>query len=691
MELAQAKEEQEKLDKAASHLSSQPAQAKRPKLSPSVEYLSLKLVDLDVDAWSIVRDLLSNHDYVQGLRDKLSLSTGPGAGKKPIKAWLDDIITLYDPEKLPELHGRMVIMGLALLVPDLYKQLSSNGFLAALEAEIKESLWDILSTRGIQLYVNDAVTSHTDHPAKIDLLGRKAFADALAIRLRRIATELRKTDPPQSFMLNINGPWGAGKSSLLNFLSEALKDDMKSGKVDYPGWVVVNFNAWKHQRIGLPWWSLLDSVFRQSVSELRKRGLRLRWRAFTIWIREQFWRLKAGRTHYFLAVTIIFGVLALLFYLKVVSFPGLFTADEQRKLESASKLITLAGAFFTAAIALTRSLVSGSARAARDFINTGHDPMSEMTNHFVRLVDSIKQPVAIFIDDLDRCNGNYVVDLIEGIQTLCRDTAVTFIVAADRRWICSSYAKAYDSFASYVDEPGRPLGYLFLDKIFQLSTSIPRMSVDIQSEYWKRLLSGSETNIEKRLREAEEEAAHARTGGSDTEQSIIDYTRKRKGDDPYQVQARRGAAVLQLASQEVEAEIEHALKDFASLLEPNPRAMKRLINAYAVQRAIATLAGVSIRREQLALWTITSLRWPLLTEFLEEQPEMIEFLETDEPLTETELAKNGVPRSLRKLFRDNEVLDVFKGEGIGEKLDKDAIVTCASLRAAGMGSSSVVA
>jgi hypothetical protein len=489
-------------------------------------------------------------------------------------------------------------------------------------------------------------------------------------------------------MLNINGPWGAGKSSLLNFLSEALKDDMKTDKVDYPGWVIVNFNAWKHQRVGLPWWSLLEAVFRQSISQLWRRGLR--WRASTIWISEQFWRLKAGRTHYFLAVTLIFGVVALLFYLEPDWILGLFTAEQQSRLESASKTITLVSAFFTAVVALTRSLVSGSARAARDFMNTGHDPMNEMTDHFVHLVDSIKQPVAIFIDDLDRCNGNYVVDMIEGIQTLCRDTAVTFIVAADRRWICSSYAKAYDSFASYVDEPGRPLGYLFLDKIFQLSTSIPRMSLDIQSEYWKRLLSGSETEIEKQLRDAEEEA-RLRAQNSRTEASLINSTHRRDGEDAYQVQARRGAAVRRLASQEVEAEIEHALRNFASLLEPNPRAMKRLINAYAVQRAIATLAGVNIRREQLALWTIASLRWPLLTEFLEEQPETIEFLDGIEPLTEAELAQKGVPETLRKLFRDKEVLEVFKGEGIGEELDKDAIVTCASLRSAGMGSSSVVA
>ena len=45
--------------------------------------------------------------------------------------------------------------------------------------------------------------------------------------------------------------------------------------------------------------------------------------------------------------------------------------------------------------------------------------------------------------------------------------------------------------------------------------------------------------------------------------------------------------------------------------------MKRILNAYAVHRDLAILGGLDVLgdpalRGQLALWTILSMRWPLL-------------------------------------------------------------------------------
>jgi hypothetical protein len=48
------------------------------------------------------------------------------------------------------------------------------------------------------------------------------------------------------------------------------------------------------------------------------------------------------------------------------------------------------------------------------------------------------------------------------------------VVAADRQWICASFEKEYEAFGKSIGEPGRPLGYLFLDKMFQVSVSVPQ-------------------------------------------------------------------------------------------------------------------------------------------------------------------------------------------------------------------------
>jgi hypothetical protein len=651
--------------------------------SPSVERLQSSFGGSPVNAWMIVTNMIKDHPSYAGnpeITSKLfsTLEAPEGAENRLIEAWLAEVRELYDEKLVPELHGRLVIIGLGLLVPPLSKQLTKNHFLADLERQLKEPLLSILSPRGLRLYLNDTVASHPDHPAEVDQLGRMSFAEALAIRLRRIADEGKRAKQRYSFMLNINGPWGAGKSTLLKFLSRALKDDRAIDNKLYPGWVVVEFNAWQHQRIGLPWWSLINAVFRQALKQLWKIS---KPRAFWFWLREHAWRFRVGRGSYFVLFALAFWALFLFLYFapieKIVGWVAASANPEKAKLygeyaESWSKIIALASTIGGGIILFTRSLLTGSASAARDFMRSDRDPMNNLTRHFTELVERTGRPVAIFIDDLDRCRDKYVVDLMEGIQTLFRDTAITFVIAADRRWLCSSYSRAYESFSGAVDEPGRPLGYLFLDKIFQLSTSVPRMSPDVQEAYWKLLLSGNRATDTERMRELEE-AAKKKVEGITTEEKLQEATVKNGTQNLLELQKIREAAVIRLASQEVEAEIEHALKSFAPLLEPNPRAMKRLLNAYAVQRAVATLAGVDIKREQLALWTIASLRWPILAEYLEDEPQMTKYINKEGPLEQ-------VRTDLHKLFKDPDVISVFEGTGVEERLDESAVQMCASLR-----------
>jgi KAP family P-loop domain len=47
-------------------------------------------------------------------------------------------------------------------------------------------------------------------------------------------------------------------------------------------------------------------------------------------------------------------------------------------------------------------------------------------------VKTVNRPVVVFVDDLDRCESKYVVEFLEGIQTLFREAPITYVVAADR-------------------------------------------------------------------------------------------------------------------------------------------------------------------------------------------------------------------------------------------------------------------
>jgi hypothetical protein len=304
--------------------------------------------------------------------------------------------------------------------------------------------------------------------------------------------------------------------------------------------------------------------------------------------------------------------------------------------------------------------------------------MGIVKRRFDFLIRRIDAPVAIFIDDLDRCRSDYVVELLEGIQTLFVTSQVTYVVAADRGWLCESYAKIYEDFASRIDVPGRPLGYHFLEKTFQLSVAMPRMSSAQRRAYLDRLLGledGDGAGDPKNAREAAEQLF----AGVSSEREVRAQLEKLTGSFEHGDQALREAAVSRLAAPDVQARTEHMLKPFADLLEANPRAMKRLLNAYGIGSALQLLqadevGGDTTRMEQLVLWTILELRWPLLADYLGDRPSAVEHILHRKP-------PPSAPKELEPLFGDEDVYAVVcgKAEEIDASLDVEAVRAYAGL------------
>jgi hypothetical protein len=96
-----------------------------------------------------------------------------------------------------------------------------------------------------------------------DALNLRSYAEGLSGLLRN--TETR---PP--LVVGITGPWGSGKSSVMQMLSELLTRQQMP---------VVWFNAWHHQSEEHLLASLLSNIRRQGIPGMFTRpGLRLRWR-----------------------------------------------------------------------------------------------------------------------------------------------------------------------------------------------------------------------------------------------------------------------------------------------------------------------------------------------------------------------------------------------------------------------------
>ena len=71
-----------------------------------------------------------------------------------------------------------------------------------------------------------------------------------------------------------------------------------------------------------------------------------------------------------------------------------------------------------------------------------------------------------------------------------------------------------------------------------------------------------------------------------------------------------------MQSKELVGEREHFLAGYADLLEANPRAMKRLLNAYGFRRGFDIQSPHRSDPDSLVRWTILENRWPVLADHL---------------------------------------------------------------------------
>ena len=511
--------------------------------------------------------------------------------------------------------------------------------------------------------VEERVAAHADNPALVDELGRRPFAEVIAQRIDEVhrAAQTGTSQDAGAFVINLHGPWGSGKTSVLNFLKENLQDETRAAKEQ---WVVVDFNAWRHQRLQPPWWTLIKQIHVQALGQLdRMASARLRARWF-------WWRCRADWLPA-VATVILVGVALTAMTMTLVQqgAPAAGDTGVGKAMELGLGVITALLATGGALLTFSRSLLFGSATAAQAYMDARSDPLGPIIALFEKLVGAIERPVVVFIDDLDRCDGTYVIALLEGIQTLFRTRRVTYVIAADRKWICSCFEKRYAEFSKTIGEPGRPLGYLFLDKVFQVSASVPRVSAQMQESYWQSLLRAGAstqpkpTEIDK-IQKQEQRKAEVAAKDVRTVQEGDRKIAEASAQGPVAEQAMRAAVAKQITSPEAMQETEHRLQPFAHLLEANPRAMKRLVNAYGLYQAAHILERRQVSPEALARWTIVELRWPLLAEQLASRPQLL-----NEPSS-----PSGLSKALKSLLEECDVKEVLTGTPpAGDVLDAGSL------------------
>ncbi|WP_370962990.1 P-loop NTPase fold protein [Amycolatopsis sp. cg9] len=534
---------------------------------------------------------------------------------------------LQTPSRLAGLTGKLAFAR----VPEIPRARRQLTHRAAAELPGAADIEDDAVIESARREPETKVDWATDAPAREDHLNRAPLAEVLAGQLR----EVRKREPSTSFLVHLDGPWGVGKSSLLNFLEERLEHE----------YTIVHFDAWRQSRLGPPWWALLSAT--------RKAVARDRSRLSATWLRtaETAARARRSGAAFVLAVLLLIMSIGVLTAFVLPRVPG--TEAMATLAKAVTTVLGAAALLWAGAQVSAKLLLWDSARGARLFEQSNPNPMDQVAAHFHWLLHRSRKPVLVFIDDLDRCPGTYVVDLLDAMQTLVRDhpqrataarerSASYFVVAADGAWLRQSYEDAFPSFHACVPAPGSSLGHLFLDKIFQLTVPVPAPSARARAGYLDQLLHLADPISAERIRR-EVEAGKAELDRVDDEAAIL---RVVSTASPQAKEELAGPAALALVAPQTRARTDHALSKFLPLLEANPRTIKKFLNTYNVLRSVRTLEQNTVPSDVLALWTILRVRWPSVADLLEASPEAIRGIV--EPLWASEC----LPPGMRQLAVD---------------------------------------
>ncbi|HET7436964.1 MAG TPA: P-loop NTPase fold protein [Thermoanaerobaculia bacterium] len=450
-----------------------------------------------------------------------------------------------------------------------------------------------------------------DQPAGSDSLGFEPYVEATAFFLTQEATK-----PPLT--MSVEGPWGSGKSSFMRQLSAALTKR---------GGLTIDFNPWRHEKSESLWASFaLEFVrkVRAETSTLRRlRG------DFVLLVKRLNWRdawpdVLRAIVQYGVIGIVILGVAV--YAVEAGDFASLIRLAKEKPADLFHQVVTVIGstggilAIVATATALLLKIreIAGNLFSldlsrhmrqpdyAREvsFVERVHADFNEILSAYAG-----RRRLFVFIDDVDRADPTKAAELMQAINLLIsEDSRVVFIIGMDRVKVAAAIALKNEKILPFLDAEypgevddadreaalrGLRFGFEYIEKFIQIPFAVPRPST---------------VNIRKLL------------GAT---QSQADTSAPRD--------ARLRALDLEIST---DSEAVHELVDM--VVEPfefNPRRVKQFVNTFRLRAFLAHETGLfdaptNLTLMQLGKIVAIELRWPLLLDHWEEEPDLIRRLET---------------------------------------------------------------
>jgi len=343
---------------------------------------------------------------------------------------------------------------------------------------------------------DNQATPETEHIAPHLVSDQSTPSDSLGFTpyVRAMATFLSHPSTTLPLTVSIEGEWGAGKTSFMRQLQSRLKQR---------GFSTVWFEPWRSGSSEGLWASLvLDCI--QQLSKQRNPFTRA-W----LQLRLLLQRLKAGSAVFglvrwfgklahvvaILAAVIVWwqiGADAVLGYLAGLTEP---VQANSAVLEWSARLAPVVLGIIPALKELSSGASLLEVELKHYLKHPNYEAHKELQDRirqdFKHVIDiySGGKPIAVFVDDLDRCDPNSTVQTLQAINlVLGDDPRIVFIMGLDRETVAASHAAKYDKLLPFLAsasvgadghstpaDHGLAFGLSFLEKYITVPFRLPTL------------------------------------------------------------------------------------------------------------------------------------------------------------------------------------------------------------------------
>lgn len=351
--------------------------------------------------------------------------------------------------------------------------------------------------------------------------------------------------------VGVYGDWGSGKSSLISMSMNAFAKDKDTICLVFNGWLFEGYEDAKTALMG----SILDKI--QEKRKLSKKA--------AICISSLY---KSVDKLKLLKNGLKFGA-------DIFLTGGIGTIADITLNSIASKIKDKADDIETTEIIST----------IKDELNNKEirDDIKKFQKNFANLLNETKiKRLVVFIDELDRCSTDTILETLEAIRLFLFTGNAVFIIGADERHISYAVRKKFEKIEGLQIDIGKE----YLEKIVQYPIRIPRLNTKEVEFYITCLLFQKELN--------EEEF-----------KTIIQFLKEQKNKNFLNFSLEY--TMIHDSLPEIAKKIKNSLlvsKQLSSVLanglNGNPRHCKRFLNSLVMRERMAQYKGVTLDRKVLA-------------------------------------------------------------------------------------------